>query len=570
MLNAINVRLQLTVKQNPQQDWASLNGIAIKPRFDPLLQDRTAKMKIHRFSAICLILVAISSLSRIAMSQDGAAKVEISSTLQTKLNQFDAYAAKALVDWQVPGLSIAIVKDDQVLLSKGYGVRRVGNPEMVDQNTLFAIASNSKAFTAAALAILVDEGKLSWDDHVTKHLPWFRLKDEFASRDIRVRDLLCHRSGLGTFSGDLLWWGTNYTPREILERTVHLEPASSFRSEFGYSNLMFLAAGEVIVAVSGKSWPDFVQERILRPLAMRRTITSVRDLIAMDNYATPHKTQRDRSEPIAWMNWDSMAAAGGIISSADDMTHWLRLQLKRGALNDKQRIFSEKESHEMWQAQTALKLPMVPSKRFPSMHFSAYGLGWGLSDYQARKVVKHSGGYDGMNSQVVLVPEENLGIVVLTNSLTPISNLLAFAGVDTLLGIDSKDWSQDNLEKFRKSREEFQANITKAITPVVEGTKPSHPLTDYTGNYRCPMYGDATVSIESDKLVLSLHPYPALVANLKHLHYDTFEIQWRSNFAWFDGGTAHFVADAQGKFQRIELNVPNEDLFFHELKLHRR
>ena len=223
----------------------------------------------------------------------------------------------------------------------------------------------------------------------------------------------------------------------------------------------------------------------------------------------------------------------------------------------------------MWQAHTAIKMPLVPSKRFPSTHFNAYGLGWVLSDYQGRKIVKHGGGYDGMNSQVLLVPEENFGIVVLTNSLTPIASVLTNAAVDTLFGGASKDWSQEGLENFRKSREEFQANTKKATTPVVAASKPSHPLVDYTGNYRCPMYGNATVSLESDQLVLSLHPYSALVADLKHLHYDTYEIQWRTHFAWFDGGTANFVADAQGLFQRIELDVPNEDLFFHELKLQR-
>jgi CubicO group peptidase (beta-lactamase class C family) len=503
-------------------------------------------------------------------AQERALDAQTSSTWQSRLNKIDAYAAQALVDWQVPGLAIAIVKDDQVWLSKGYGVCCSGKPEAVDQHTLFAIASNSKAFTATALAILVDEGKLNWDDRVSKHLPWFRLKDEFASRDIRVRDLLCHRSGLGTFSGDLLWWGTQYSPKEILERTAQLEPTSPFRSEFGYSNLMFLAAGEVVEAVSGKSWPEFVQERILGPLAMHRTITSVRDLVTMGNYATPHKTLADRSQPIPWLNWDAMAAAGGIISSADDMTHWLRLQLRHGKLTEDRRIFSEQASHEMWQAHTPLKLPMAPSKRFSSTHFAAYGLGWGLSDYQGRKIVKHSGGYDGMNSQVLLVPEENLGVVVLTNSLTSIADLLSYAAVDILLETGAKDWSQENLAKFRKSREEFQLRVTKAITPAVEGTKPSHPLEDYTGNYRCPMYGDASVSVAEGQLMLSLQPNSSLVANLKHLHYDTFEIQWRHEFAWFDGGTANFVADAQGKFQRIELNVPNDDLYFHELKLQRR
>ncbi len=475
----------------------------------------------------------------------------------------------ARIEWAVPGLAVAVVKDDQVLLSKGYGVKRSGSPETVDGDTLFAIASNSKAFTAAALAILVDEGKVGWDDPVVRHLPYFRLKDPLASSDIRVRDLLCHRSGLGTFSGDLLWWGTPYTPKEILQRAALLEPAAPFRAEYGYSNLMFLAAGEVIEAASGQKWSDFVRARLLHPLEMKRTVTSVRDLVTQDNYATPHKTLRDSSQPISWMNWDSMAAAGGIISSSDDMSAWLRVQLRGGKLADGNQLFSERAAHEMQQAQMAMKLPAKPSARFPSTHFRAYGLGWALSDYKGNKVVGHGGGYDGMYSQVLMVPEQKLGVVVLTNSMTSISSLLAYRTLDLFLGGDDKNWSAESLTQFRKSREDFDNNITKAITPAATGTKPSHPLTDYAGKFRCPMYGDAEVSVDGDRLVLKLLPYPDLVADLEHLHYDTFVIRWRKEFAWFGAGTAHFVADAKGLFTDLALDVPNEDLWFHELKLKR-
>ncbi len=518
----------------------------------------------------CLCIVCLAFLSTVDLgAQEQAPATKTTTADRDTIAQFETYAEAARVQWQVPGLAIAVVKDDQVILNKGYGNRRVGAPETVDQNTLFAIASNSKAFTSAALAILVDEGKLKWDDHVTKHLPWFRLKDDWATREIRVNDLLCHRSGLGTFSGDLLWWGTDYSPKQVLQRAAELEPESSFRSAYGYSNLMFLAAGEVIAAVSGQSWPEFVRDRILRPLEMNRTTTSVRDLITLENFASPHKTHLDRSQPIPWMNWDAMAAAGGIISSAEDMSRWLRLQLRAGALDDQRRIFSAAASHEMWQAHTPIKLSPTPSQRFPSTHFRSYGLGWALSDYQGLKVVGHGGGYDGMYSQVLMIPEKKIGVAVLTNSMTSISSLLAYRALDVLIDGDKKDWSQENLDQFRKSREAFAARITKAITPAAAGTKPSHPLAEYAAKFRCPMYGDATVALEGEQLVLRLLPYPALIADLKHLHYDTFEIRWRSEFAWFEGGTAHFIPDARGKFQKLELDVPNDDLWFHELKLSR-
>lgn len=483
--------------------------------------------------------------------------------------ELDRWIEETRRGWDVPGLSVAIVVDDQVLLAKGYGVRELGRETPVDADTLFAIASNSKAFTAAALAILVDEGKLRWDDRVQAHLPWLRLADPLASNDLRVRDLLCHRSGLGTFSGDLLWWGTPYSPREILERSVHLKPEHPFRSSFGYSNLMYLAAGEVVAAVSGQPWTEFVKQRILQPTAMDRSRLSIRDLEATGNFATPHKTFMDRSEPIAWMNWDSMAAAGGILSSANDMSKWLQVQLRDGKLPDGSSLFSEGNAYEMWQPQTIIPVSKSRSARIPSTHFRAYGLGWSLADYQGHKVVGHSGGYDGMYSEVLMVPEKKLGVVVLTNSMTPIGTAITYRAIDSLLNAPKRDWSEENWKQFQRSRVEFANRIQKATRRVAENTSPSHPLTSYTGRFRCPMYGDATVELIDGKLRFQLLPYPDLVADLEHLHYDTFVLRWQRSFAWFDSGSVHFVADAQGNFVQIQLDVPNDDLWFYELNLKR-
>ncbi len=538
-------------------------------------------VKTSRFQLVILFLLLNCSSTFVADSKLSAQDRSVPTQLEPKLDkqtldasnaaivQLDQEIRAAMDQWQVPGLSVAIVKDDQLLLSKGYGIKNIENDAQVDANTLFAIASNSKAFTAACLAILVDEGRLSWDDPVAKHLPWFRLKDPLASSDIRVRDLLCHRSGLGTFSGDLLWWGTSYSAKEVLERSALLEPTAPFRAQYGYSNLMFVAAGEVVSSVSGQSWPEFVQQRILKPLKMNRTITSVRDLVVQDNYATPHKTLPESSKPIEWMNWDSMGAAGGIISSANDMSQWLRLQLRQGAMTEKNSIFSANAAHEMHQSQMVIKLPLKPSPRFPSTHFRAYGLGWSLSDYKGVKVVGHGGGYDGMYSHVLMVPEQKLGVVVLTNSMTSLPNVLAFHVLDAFLGGASENWSSEPLAEFRKSRADFDAKIAKAITPAAKDTKPSHPIDDYAGTYRCPMYGDVVIEKVDDKLVMRFEPYPAMVAELEHLHYDTFVIRWRREFAWFGAGTTHFVADSRGRFSKIELDVPNEDLWFYELKLSR-
>ncbi|HEY6564083.1 MAG TPA: serine hydrolase, partial [Pirellulaceae bacterium] len=306
------------------------------------------------------------------------------------------------------------------------------------------------------------------------------------------------------------------------------------------------------------------------PLEMHRTCTSVRDLVAVDNFATPHKTLLHASQPIPWVNWDNMAAAGGLVSSVHDMSQWLRLQLRRGALATGPRLFSEEQALNMWQAHTPIPITARGSARFPSTHFRAYGLGWALSDYKGRKLITHGGGYDGMYSMVLLIPEEQWGIVVLTNSMTSISESIIYRAVDELLGGDRRDWSGDNLELFQKSRVEFRARVDAAIQPSAIGTRPSHALTAYEGTYHDDLYGDVDVTLEDGKLVLRLRPNPLFVADLEHLHFDTFVIRWRNSSAWFDEGTAHFVADARGDFVELKLDVPNDDLWFHELRLLRR
>ena len=476
---------------------------------------------------------------------------------------------KARTDWNVPGLSVAVVKDGQVLLSRGFGTRELGKPEIVDGDTLFAIASNTKAFTAAAIAILNEDGKLLWSDRAQQYLPWLQLYDPYVSHELRIDDLLCHRSGLGTFSGDLLWWGTPYSPEAVLRRTKHLPARGPFRASYGYSNLMFLAAGEVISHVSGTSWQNFVEQRILIPTGMTRTITSIKSLDSKGNYATPHKSLVSDVRPIPWYNWDTMAAAGGIISSSNDMANWLRVQLARGKIDDSHRLFSEASSRKMWTPQTTIPLSESYQKRYPSTHFRAYGLGWFLADYKGRMMVSHGGGYDGMYSQVVLVPEDNLGIVILTNSMTGLSTALANTIADEFLGGDAADWLITGLERDRDDRAAFYRRITETTTPTANGTSPSRANDSCVGTYRCPLYGDATISKDGDKLVFSLLPNPELIADLTHLHYDTWLIRWRKEFAWFAEGTLQFVPDADGNFQELRLNVPNDDLWFDELNLKR-
>lgn len=474
--------------------------------------------------------------------------------------------------WDVPGLAVAVVHQGQVVLSAGFGLREQGQPEPVDGGTVFAIASNTKAFTAAAIAMLQESGKLQWQDHVQQHLPWLNVGDSWVSHELRIDDLLCHRSGLGTFSGDLLWWGTPYTPQQVLQRARHLPLKNRFRAEYGYSNLMFLAAGEVIRSASGQTWQQFIGERILQPLQMQRTVLSVKDLTALGNAARPHKTTLTGNQPIDWFNWDTMAAAGGVISCSDDMAKWLQLQLRRGQLPGGERLFSEASSHRMWTPHTIIPVSRAAQTRIPSTHFRSCGLGWMLADYRGRMTVGHGGGYDGMYSQVLLVPEEDLGIVVLTNSMTGIGSALTMTIADLYLSEQPGQpgqWLQQGLEQDRSGRTEFYERIKKAVEPVATGTQPSREPAAYVGQFECPLYGRASVTLENGGLVLQLHPFPELQADLVHLHYDTWKIVWRKSFAWFAEGTVQFVPDAAGVFQQLRLDVPNDDLWFDELQFRR-
>ena len=488
-------------------------------------------------------------------------------SLDDKLKEIDAYAEKTRQDWNVPGIAIAIVKDDKVVFAKGYGVRELGKPEKVDENTLFAIASNSKAFTTASLAILIDEKKLSWDDKVVKYLPEFQLYNPYVTSELTIRDLVSHRSGLDTFSGDLLWYETTYSADEILRRVRFLKPKSSFRSQFGYQNLMFVAAGKVIERVSGKTWSQFVSERILTPLGMSRTTTSVKNLT--DNYSMPHNESGGKLRVLHSGNVDGASAAAGLNSSVADIAKWLRLQLGRGKFEGKQ-IFSEQRAGEMWSANTILSTNPFPVKDAPTRLFSAVGLGWFLNDYRGRKVVSHGGGLDGMISQTAMMPEENLGLVVLTNSETGVNTIVQNKIFDVFLDAPKRDWSAERLERAKQTKIKQAEEDAKLVAVRVANTKLSLSLKDYAGNYVDQLYGDATVVEENGKLVLRFVQSPNFVADLEHWHYDTFQIKWRPSLAYnFPRGFVTFTIDKMGKTDEMKIDQPNNDFWFYELEFHR-
>lgn len=489
---------------------------------------------------------------------------------QADLKALDTYIENARKEWAVPGLSVAVVKDGKVVLAKGYGVKELGKTDPVDDNTLFAIASNTKAFISASIALLVEEGKLKWDDPVKKYLPYFELYNPFVSAHTTVRDLLCHRVGLGTFSGDVLWFKSNYTAEEVVRHAKYLPAAYEFRAGYGYTNLMFIAAGEVIRAVSGQSWDAFVKARLFQPLGMNRSQTSVNDLVKTGNFATPHKSVYGPAEPIAYARWDNMGAAGGILSSATDMAKWLQLQLAHGAWGGKQ-VFKQESQDVFWTMHNSFRVGWNARSAAPARNFSGYALGWNVTDNGGRLVVSHGGGYDGMYSQVMLWPQANLGVVVLTNSMTGISGNLCNYIADRFLGNPEKDWCKQGLDGEKRHQATRKDWVDQRVKARVQGTTPSLPLKDLAGTYFDPLYGEVVIRESGNALELHFPHAPSLDAKLTHWHFNTFQIQWNEPHAWFDFGTIQFVADNKNqRVSELRFDVPNEDIFFEEIHAVRR
>ena len=497
--------------------------------------------------------------------------VSVAQTLDEKVNEVDKYAEQVRKDWKVPGLSLAIVKDDKVVFAKGYGVKELGKNDAVDGDTVFAIGSNTKAFTTAILATLVDEGKIKWDDPVTKYIPELQMYDPYVTRELTVRDLVSHRSGLATFSGDLIWYLSDLNVDEILYRVRYLKPASSFRSQFGYQNLMYMAAGKVIERVTGKSWPEAATERILNPIGMKTANTSPRAFKAGDNYAMPHsEVGGGGMHPIPYLEIESGAAVGGINSSASEMANWLRLQLGRGTFEGK-KIFSEARSGEMWQQTTAIPVTKASMDFIPSRHFQGYGLGWGMSDYLGRKVVSHGGGLPGMISQTAMVPAENLGLVVLSNSESAASTVMMYKVLDVFLGGPKRDWSREYLARTAAAKQAAAKEDEARIAARVPNTKPSLDLSGYAGTYNAKVYGDASVTVENGRLVMRFSRSAGMVADLEHFHYDTFRLKWRPSVSYnFRPGFLTFTIDGQGRADQMIFDQPNNDFLFGELEFRKQ
>ena len=484
-------------------------------------------------------------------------------TLDEKLKEIDVYANTVNDTWKGPGMAIAIVKDDKTAFAKGYGSRELGKDAPVNENTLFAIASNSKAFTTASLAIFVDEKKLSWEDKVTKYLPDFKMYDPWVTNELTIRDLVTHRVGLDTFSGDLLWYETDFTSDEILQRVRYLKTVSSFRTRYGYQNLMFIAAGKIVEKVSGKPWCSFVRERIMDPLGMSRTTCGYGTL--GENAAMPHNESGGTLRALPHGNVNGGYGAVAINSSVADLSKWIRTQLGTSKFEGKQ-IFSEQQAWGLHQPYLAQQISENSWKGNPTRHFTGVASGWFVYDYQGRKVVNHSGGLDGMLSYTVLIPEENTGFVVLTNSEFPSFAVMMSKIRDVLLNAPKRDYNAEAIEQVKRNKAAAETAIKKTDEARAANTKPSLPLSGYAGTYSDDLYGAITITDEGGHLVMRFSHSPNFVADLEHWHYDTFQIKWRPSVSYnFPRGFVTFTIDRSGKTDELKIDQPNNDFWFYEL-----
>lgn len=479
-------------------------------------------------------------------------------------DMLDKYFTEALNKWNVPGMAIAITIDDRIVLLKGYGVKETGKSQKVDENTSFAVASNTKSYTATAIGMLVDEGKINWDDEVTDHLPWFRLYDPYVTANMTIRDLLSHRSGLETFSGDLIWYGSSYSRDEVIRRAAFLKPSYGFRANYGYSNIMYLAAGQIIAAVSGMSWDDFIETRIIEPLGMKHTNTSITKLDLKGNTAIPHNDVDDKIIAINYLNWDNIGPAGSINSSAADMIKWIQFQIKKGKWDD-HTLVSEKSLRELWSPQTIQRVSVNSEKMWPSTHFKSYGMGWGLMDYHGKKVISHSGGYDGMISFSAFVPEANLGFVILTNINSSLYYPLSYKILDSYLSNDTTDWSNLFYGLIEKNKQAEIKDNEQKDSQRITGTSPTLPLEKYAGSYLSEIYGEVKVTIKDNNLYLNFIPTPIFHSPLVHWQYNTFTLKF-PDVPSLPAGKAAFILGQDSEVSKLLIDVPNPDFDFTELE----
>ena len=476
----------------------------------------------------------------------------------------DEAAARVMKAFEVPGLSLAIVKDGQVVVAKGYGIRKLGETTPVDAQTLFGIASNTKVFTATALGLLVEEGKIGWDEPVINYLPWFAMYDPYVTRELTVRDLLVHRSGLGLGAGDLLFWPpSTYTRKEIVRRLRYIKPATSFRSAYAYDNLLYSVAGEVIEAVSGQTWEDFVSARILAKVGMTWSNVLHSAAAQAGNVAATHAKVDGVLRVVKPSTNDNTNPAGGINSCAEDMAKWMLVLLSNGRLADGSRLFSERTYRELTTLVTPIPNPPPASELLAlKSNFNGYALGLRVKDYRGLKVITHTGGLAGYVSQVWLVPERNLGITVLTNQESSEAfSALTMIIADFYLQAPKTDWLDAYLKVKARGEARTAEVLKKAAAARDASSKPSLALEKYAGMYNDPWYGDIEVAAEGGKLIMRFTKSPSLVGDLEPWQYDTFLVRWRERELRADAYVT-FNLNPDGSIAEAKMKPASPDVDF--------
>lgn len=462
-------------------------------------------MKKLHFSFILLLII-----TSITFSQE---------TPKFLTDSLDIYVERALENWKIPGAAVLIVKDGNVIIAKGYGVKKAGSNDKIDENTLFLIGSNTKAFTGTALALLEHEGKLKLEDKVVKYLPEFKMKDTWVTKEINLTDIITHRMGYETFQGDFMYWTSDLDEDEVIEKFGMITPKYEFRTKYGYTNAGYAVAGKVIQKVSGLRWEDYLKEKIFQPLQMNRTVALSVDFEKSDNIAKPHSIVDGNVVVLPFENIDNMAPCGSIGSSISDMSHWIIAQLDSGVYNGKSTI-PYKVIQRTRQPETIQGRARHP---FNKAHYNLYGLGWGLMDYEGTEIVSHTGGVNGFVTSVTLLPEINLGIVVLTNTdQNAFFNMLKWEIVDAYLGLPYRNYDNYIFERAKMQNEQREQQITAWKDSVSMNLKPEINLSEFAGRYEHEVYGYAELKKIDDALELSLQHHSKVKGKLEYIGNNRF------------------------------------------------
>ncbi len=434
-------------------------------------------------------------------------------------DSLDVYVNRGLQQWQIPGAAVLVVKDGKIIIAKGYGVKELGTNDKVDENTLFMIGSNTKAFTGTALALLENDGKLKLDDKVVKYLPDFKMKDEWIRNHLNLLDIVSHRMGFETFQGDFMYWTSDLTADEVIEKFGMLTPKYDFRTKYGYTNAGYAVAGKIIEKVSGLSWADFIREKIFIPLEMKRTIPLSEEFIKANNIAKPHTFVDGKMSLIPIQNIDNLAPCGSIGSSINDLSHWIIAQLDSGKFNGENIIpFSV-----IQKTRQPLSIERRVRHPYNKTHFSLYGMGWAFQDYEGREIIAHTGGVNGFVTSVTLVPEEKLGIVVLTNTdQNAFFQSLKWEILDAFLGLPYRNYDATFYSSFMKRQDANTKWLNEVKDSAAMNIKPEISLKEFEGKYKHEVYGYAELKIVDNKLELSLEYHSKLKGKLDYIGNNRF------------------------------------------------